>query len=112
MDTKKRESLDELLRTELYFGIPESGDMGDKIALISLICYLTNALKQKKPGITHYEVIRLCTKSIGITDDIVEKLSLLCNWFSIGCTKFPDLGMKAKDMPDKIKDLILNILPF
>lgn len=109
---KKYKYIEDFLKNDLYFGIPSSGDLSDKVALISLVCSLTNTLKQKRPEITHYKVIRLCTNSAGVTDEVVEKLSLLCDWFSIGCYKFPDLGIKAKDMPNKIKDLIINILPF
>jgi cytosine/uracil/thiamine/allantoin permease len=112
MDTKKYKAIQNFLKDELFLGIPVSENMGDKIGLIAMICYLTNAFKQKKPGITHYEVIRLCTKEESFDDNILEILSLVCEWFAEGCVKFPDLGIKAKDMPAQIKQQIHNLLPF
>lgn len=112
MDTNRYKDWQYRLKHELFFGIPASEDLGDKIGLISTICYLTNALKQKKPGITHYEVIRMCTKGEPIDDNLIEVLSLVCEWFSDGCKKFPDLGMKAKDMPAQITKLLHDQLPF
>lgn len=104
--------LKQILNSDLNIGIPASKDMGDRMALIIMICYLTNVLKQKKPGITHYQVIRLCTKGLEGEDTIIDALSLICDWFASGCTKFPDLGYEAKKMPDEIKRLIHQLMPF
>lgn len=112
MATSNYEYLKGILDGDLFVGVPSSQDISDKVGLIACICYLTNALKQKKPGINHYQVIRMCTKDKLIDDKLIEALSLMCHWFSYGCTKFPDMGLKAKDMPEKIRNGIANLLPF
>ena len=106
------QELTKLLRNELYLGVPQSQDFGDVIGLFAMICKLTQALKQKKPGMTHYQVIRLCTKDTITDDTLIERLAILCEFLSIGCSKFPDLGVPVKEMPSKIKDLISKIAPF
>ena len=37
-------------------------DINTKFALISLICYLTDKIKSKKPDTTHYQIIRKIKK--------------------------------------------------
>jgi hypothetical protein len=97
---------------DINIGIPASADCGDRMGLIILICYLTDALKQKKPGVTCYQVIRLCTKDDPTSDETAETLAAVCEWFSHGCKKFPNLGIQLKDMPAQIKQQIHNLLPF
>ena len=46
MDTKKIEEYRYLLATDLNIGAPGTADLGDKIGLIAMICYLTDALQK------------------------------------------------------------------
>ena len=77
----------------------------------SLIGYLTDKLKSKRPDVTHYQVIR---KIVGnnLEEDFIKGLAVVCSDFSYGCKDFPTFGIEDKKIPNKIKDIIFNILPF
>lgn len=102
----------QFLDKHMFIGVPQSGDAGDKFALIGMVCYLTRALQQQKPGMTHYQVIRMCTKNKAFSAEVIESLANVCDWFAYNCVKFPDFGVKPKEMPSKICDLIEQLLPF
>ncbi len=115
MDTNRFEELRKILYDELFVGVPAGQDMGDKIALIAMICYLTNALKKKKPSVTYFDVINLCMKDFPlpfVDEDQLQILALVCEWFAADCKIFPNLGVSPAEMPEKIKNLISNLLPF
>lgn len=86
-------------------------DINAKFALISLICYLTDKLKSKKPDITHYQVVR---KIIGndFPEDTVKGLAVICSDFAYGCTQFPTFGIDDRSIPSKIKEILSNWVPF
>ena len=95
-----------------YFSLGFLGtDLNTKFALISLIGYLTDKLKSKRPDVTHYQVIR---KIVGnnLEEDFIKGLAVVCSDFSYGCKDFPTFGIEDKKIPNKIKDIIFNILPF
>lgn len=106
------DQLKTILTTDLNIGCPASADFGDKIALFGLIAYLTNALKQKKPDVDCYKVIRMCTKDRIVEDNLVQALALITEWLTWNCTKFPNFGIEVKDMPKKISALIQDLMPF
>lgn len=112
MDTNKIEELRHILSYDLNIGVPGSADLGDKMGLIMMICYLTDVLKKKKPNLTHLDVLKLCMKDDFPREDELQTIALVCEWFAWGCLKFPDLGLKAKEMPSKIKSGILELCPF
>lgn len=101
---------------DFFIGVPASGDMGDKFALITLICRLTQELRAKKPDITIRQVILACVgRDVSITSDAAQNINALetvCAWWSYGCKTFPDLGIPVKEMSRKIKELYINFLPF
>lgn len=112
----------DIIRTPLYTDMQEiysryfslghlNSDISTKFALISLICYLTSKLKEKKPDVTHYQIIR---KIIGdeIPEDFIKGLAVVCSDFAYGCTQFPTFGIEDKKIPDKIKEILLNWIPF
>ena len=104
-----------MLYNDLFIGVPATTDMGSKIALISMICYLTNVLKAKKPNITHADVIRLCKPNDGefwLDQENLDILALVCDWFSFDCKTFPNLGVPVKEMPEKIKSELSKLCPF
>lgn len=86
-------------------------DFNFKMGLISLICYLTERLKEKKPDITHYQVIRKITGD-SIPEDRIKGLAVICSDFGYGCKEFPTFGLADKDIPNKIKELISQFVPF
>lgn len=95
-----------------YFSLNYLGkDLGDKLALIAIICYLTNKLKQKNSEISCYQVI---SKIAGTTSDngFLEALAVVCEDFMYGCDTFPDFGVSAQEMPKTAKKLIGRYIPF
>lgn len=88
-----------------------SSNFEEKLALITFICYITEQMKQKKPDVTHYQVIRKLAYP-SLSENIIKGLAVVCADFSYGCTKFPDFGVKPKDMPTQIKNILNKILPF
>jgi hypothetical protein len=114
MDIIKNPSYEELQDIySKYFALGNlsSEDVSNKFALISLICYVTEKAKLKKPDVTHYQIIR---KIVGTSfpDDIIKGLAVVCSDFAYGCTIFPTFGIEGKNIPLKIKELILSRLPF
>ena len=95
-----------------YFSLSTLGtDFSNRIGLISMVCYLYSKLKPKNPDLTYYTLLY----KIGNTE-VDEKnlisLSIICENFGKNCKEFPDFGVKPKDMPKKIKEILHNWLPF
>jgi hypothetical protein len=88
-------------------------DLSSKFALISLICYLTYKAKEKKPDVTHYQIIKSATKDIYLPEDFIKALAVVCEDFSYGCKEFPLFNLKTpKDMIKTIRDIVSTYLPF
>lgn len=85
-------------------------DIKNKFALISLICYLVHQFKLKKPGITYYQVIKKIDESL--PEDFVKSLAIICEDFGYGCHEFITFGISPKDIPNKIREILQNKLPF
>lgn len=95
-----------------YFSIGNlNADINTKFALISLICYLTKKLQEKKPDVTHYQVISKISDGI-IPLDKVKSLAIICSDFSYGCTEFPTFGIEDKNIPTKVREILSKWLPF
>ena len=96
-----------------YFSIGylNTDDLGNKLALISLTCYLKYKLSQKKPDVTHYQILK---KIIGdeVPEDFIKGLAVICSDFGYHCTKFPTFGLEDKQIPGKIKEILLMWVPF
>ena len=97
---------------EEYFSIATLGkDFNDRLGLISLICYLYNKLKPKNPDLTYwYLLYKMGSKEV--PDKYLIGLSIICENFSENCSEFPNFGIKDKDIPKRIKELLHNWLPF
>lgn len=87
-----------------------STDINTKFALISLVCYLTEKLKEKKPDVTHYQVIRKLADSI--PEDQIKGLAVVCSDFAYGCKQFPTFGIEDKKIPAKVKEILSCWMPF
>ena len=100
-----------------FFSMTYACSLEDKFALIGLICYLTNKLRAKHPDITCWEVIaKIAFKEGNYTDEYVQSLrglSIICEDFMFGVTKFPTFGFKTdKEILNKIKEVLNNWVPF
>ncbi len=89
-------------------------DISNKFALISLTCYITEKLKEKKPDVTHWSVLYKINKTGGnqVPEDLLKGLAVICSDFGYGCTKFQTFELKDKEIPNKIKELLSNWVPF
>ena len=112
MDTKRIEEIRKILSCELNIGVPDNADLGNKIGLITMICYVTQALRKKKPGLTHYQVLKSIFKDTLVEDETLQALDLICDWWSWGCLTIPNLGIKPADMPNLIKKGVQELCPF
>ena len=86
-------------------------DISSKFALISLTGYLVYKLKQKKPDITSYKILK---KIIGdeLPTDFIKRVAVVTDDFSYGCKEFPTFGIPDKSIPSKIKEILLTYIPF
>lgn len=86
----------------------------NKFALISLICFLVYKLRGKAPNLTHYDLILKLSKDLQnqIPESILKGLAIICEDFSYGCTEFLTFDIPIKEIPNKIKELLENQLPF
>lgn len=89
-----------------------AADIKTKFALISLICYITNDLKKKRPDVTYYQIVTKLSTGTGLTEDEIKGLSIVCEGFGYGCTEFPTFEIKPSDMPKTIKQILNKRLPF
>jgi len=87
-------------------------DAGNKLALISLVCHLTQKAKEKKPGVTVYQVLMSLNKESLVPESFIVGLSIVCEDFMYGCTNFPTFGTQVKDVIFNIKNLLKSYLPF
>lgn len=92
-----------------------AGQVDNKFALISLICFLTANQKKKNPDTTCYEVIQkvLSKGTLRLEDDYVKGLSIVCEDFLKGSTEFNTCGLKTvKEIVGKINEILSVWLPF
>lgn len=95
-----------------YFSLGFLGkDISEKFALISLTNYLVSKLKAKKPDVTPWSVLYKINNGT-ISEDKLKGLSVVCSDFAYGCSEFPIFGIKDKEIPKKIKELLDKSLPF
>lgn len=84
----------------------------NRIVLISLICYVTYKTKLKNPDTTHYEVIMKLSKGLGLPDNFIKGLSIVCEDFSYQCADFPTFGLEGKNILKEIISILKSYIPF
>ena len=83
-----------------------------KLELISLICLVTYKTKQKNPDATHYYVLNKLSDKLGLPEDFIKGLSIVCEDFGYHCTDFPSFGLKGQDIVKEIRGILNTYLPF
>ena len=83
-----------------------------RLALISLICYVTYKSKLKNPDTTHYMIIMKISKNLGLPDEFIKGLAIVCEDLSYDCTEFPTFGLKGKEIVNKIVEILRSYVPF
>ena len=91
-----------------------NSNLGDKLAVIALTCYITNELRKKDKEITCYDVLLKVGKDFreGEKNTFLKSLGAICEDLMYGCTTFLDFGIKPKDMPKQLQILLDNYVPF
>lgn len=87
-------------------------DINNKFALISLIGYITTHMLAKNPDVTYYQVVSKLAQGTGLEEEDIYKLAIMSEDFAYGCKEFPTFGLKPKDMPNKVKEILNKYLPF
>lgn len=93
-----------------------SGDLNDKLVLISLVSLTYIQMRKKNPMITPFEIL---IKITGIQIDnsfycrFLESLSIVVEDFSYECKNIDSCGLKtSQEIINKIKELLDQWLPF
>ena len=84
----------------------------NRLVLISLICHITYKTKFKNPDVNHYRVIMKLSENLGLPDEFIWGLSIVCEDFSYQCTEFPTFGLKGQDIIKEIRAILKTYLPF
>jgi hypothetical protein len=84
----------------------------NRFVLISLIDYITYKSKLKNPDTTHYEIIMKLSKNLGLPDEFIKGLAIVCEDFSYDCTDFPTFGLKGQDIIKEAISILKLYVPF
>ena len=96
-----------------YFSLGSLGEnINLKFALISLLGYMVNSMKKKKPGVTYYEVTAKLAEKTGLDEDTIQAIAIITEDFFFFFTDFPTFGVHLFDMRIKIRALMGKFLPF
>jgi hypothetical protein len=109
-------SFEKLFRIyQKYFSLNYLNDNTDnKLALIALVCFLTNELKKKDENITCYDVLLKIGKDFPelTKNTFLKSLACVCEDIMYGCKEFNTFGVARKDVPKTIKKLLDRYVPF
>lgn len=83
-----------------------------KLILISLLCYLYDKNKSKNPDLTYYSLIYKFNKTLGLPDDFIKGLAIVCEDFSYQCHNFPTFGLEGKKILEEINSILKTYVPF
>lgn len=116
MNSLQNSSFEKVLAIyEKYFSLGYlNSDVSDKLACISLTCYITNELRKKGKKVNCYEVLLQIGKDFPKTEKetFLKSLGAICESLMYGSTKFPDFGIAPKDMPKTLRKLLDSYCPF
>lgn len=84
----------------------------ERFVLISLIDYITYKSKLKNPDTTHYEIITKLSKNLGLPENFIRGLAIVCEDFSYQCSDFPVFGLKGQDIVKEAISILKSYIPF
>ena len=89
-------------------------DVSDKLACISLTCYLTNEFRKKGKKITCYDTLLWIGKDLPehMKKTFLKSLGAICESLMYGSKTYPDFGIPVKDMPKQVRKLLDSYCPF
>lgn len=91
-----------------------NSDVSEKLALISLTCYITSTVRKKGKNMTCYEVLLNLGKDlpVGEKNTFLKSLGAICENLMYGCDTFPDFNIKPSEMPNTIRGILGKYCPF
>ena len=98
-----------------YLNLPDSKEHSSferKLILISLICYVVEKNKSKNPDLTHYELLYKLNAKLGLPDDFIKGLAIVCEDFSYQEHSFPTFGLEGKKILEEIISILKTYVPF
>jgi len=98
-----------------YLNLPESDGHSPferKLILISLLCYVVEKNKPKNPDLTHYALLYKLNATLGLPDEFLKGLAIVCEDFSYQCHKFPTFGLEGKKILEEIIKILKTYMPF
>lgn len=96
-----------------YFNLGYINDtINSRFALISLICWIYKHLKETNPDTTYYKIVYKISEGLGLPDNFIKGLSIMCENFGYGCKEFPTFNIQQKDMIKTVKNILKNYVPF
>lgn len=92
-------------------------NLENKLALIGMICYITNNINRTKDElnkVTCYQVICKIGKDFPdeVHQDFFKALGAICDDFMYGSKEFPTFGIDPKTMPKEVLKLLNTWMPF
>ena len=116
MNSLQNSSFEKVLAIyEKYFSLGYlNTDVSDKLAAISLTCYITNELKKKGKNVTCYDILLQIGKDFPdlVKNTFFKSLGAICQDLMYGCDTFPDFGIPPKEMPKTVLKLLNKYCPF
>lgn len=83
----------------------------DRVALISLLNYILQKLKNKNPSIKLLDILKKL-KPKYMPEENLHSIAIIAEDLGYGCTDFPTFGIEDKKIPEKIKELLSLWVPF
>ena len=78
----------------------------------SLICYVVEKNKPKNPDLTHDALLYKLNSTLGLPEEFLRGLSIVCEDFSYQCHNFPTFGLKGKKILEEIISILKTYVPF
>lgn len=96
-----------------YFSLSHFNvDCQQRMALVFLICFLTDKAKAKKPDTTCWTILYALNKEVDLPDEAIMGLSLVCQDFFNAGGEFPTFGLSNKEIVPKVREILKSYLPF
>ena len=89
-----------------------STNINNKFALISLVGYIVHSLKKKNPDVSYYSVLYKLSEGLGLKEEDIFKMAIICEDFAYNCDEFPTFGLKPNEIKEKIREILSKYLPF
>lgn len=84
----------------------------NRFVLISLVNHVTYKTKLKNPDTTHYQIIAKLSQNLGLSDEFIKGLAIVCEDFSYSCDCYPTFGLEGKDILKEIVAILKSYIPF